>query len=95
MDEAANSPSNIVLAQDEHANQVLIIAWPGKDSQHITVLDPLVKERPVCEIETLSKRDSDWGYGVEEKKLYLKGFKPSKDNPAELVEFRQECTYIR
>ena len=95
MDESAASPSNIVLAQDEHANQVLIIAWPGKDSQHITVLDPLVKERPVCEIETLSKRDSDWGYGVEEKKLFLKGYKPSDGNPKELVEFREQCTYIR
>jgi len=95
MDQSAASPSNIVLAQDEHANQVLIIAWPGKDSQHITVLDPLVKERPVCEIETLSKRDSDWGYSVEEKKLFLKGFKPSAGNPAELVEFREQCTYVR
>ncbi|MFK7964729.1 MAG: hypothetical protein AB8C46_12265 [Burkholderiaceae bacterium] len=95
MDESAASPSNIVLAQDEYANQVLIIAWPGKDSQHITVLDPLVKERPVCEIETLSKRDSDWGYGVEEKKLFLKGYKPSDGDPKELVEFREQCTYIR
>jgi len=95
MDQSAASPSNIVLAQDEHSNQVLIIAWPGKDSQHITVLDPLVKERPVCEIETQSTRDSDWGYGVEEKKLFLKGFKPSAGDPAKLVEFREQCTYVR
>ncbi len=93
--ESAASPSNIVLALDENDNQILIIAWPGAQSQHITVLDPLFRERPVCEIETESTRDSGWSYVVENKKLYLTGMKSRNGNRSDLVEFKKPCTYVR
>ncbi len=95
MSKSAASPSNIVLALDENDNQILIIAWPGEQSQHITVLDPLFQEEPVCEIETQSIRDSGWNYVVEDKKLYLTGMKARNGDKRDLVEFKKPCTYVR
>lgn len=95
LSKSAASPSNIVLALDENDNQILIIAWPGAQAQHITVLDPLFQERPVCEIKTESTSDSGWNYVVENKKLYLTGMKSRNGNRTDLVEFKKPCTYVR
>lgn len=95
LSQSTPSPSNIVLALDENDNQILIVAWPTEKTQHITVLEPLFQERPVCEIETESKRDSGWSYMVENKKLFLTGVKARAGKPGELVEFRRACSYTR
>lgn len=88
-------PSNMVLAQDAFAKQVLIVAWPDDRSQRITVLDPLLQAKPICQISTRSDRDSGWGYGVKDKALFLKGMEAKNGDPGNLVEFRQTCDYTR
>lgn len=88
-------PSNMVLAQDAYAKQVLIAVWPQDRSQHITVLDPLLQSKPICEISTRSDRDTGWGYGVKDKSLFLKGLQARDGDPGNLVEFRQVCDYTR
>ena len=91
LDSSAPSPTNIVLAKDDSAKQVLIIAWPGENSQYITVIDPLINEEPICEIETMSKADSGWGYEINGDRLFLTGLKANEAKPGELVEFRRAC----
>lgn len=88
-------PSNMVLAQDAYAKQVLIVVWPEDRVQHITVLDPLIQAKPICEITTRSDRDTGWGYGVKDKALFLKGLQARNGDPGDLVEFRQVCDYTR
>ncbi|MEZ5738382.1 MAG: hypothetical protein R3E68_02220 [Burkholderiaceae bacterium] len=92
---AAAGPSNIVSLQDREDNRVIIVAWPGETSQFITVLDPLLEERPICEIETQGVTEADWGYGVEKARLYLSGVRNRIGADGSVGEFKQPCPYPR
>lgn len=85
------SPSNIVFIQNQKGQPILIVAWPGDKSQFITAIDPLRQDSPFCEIETESKQDDGWGFGMDASALVLTGQQASRDQPGQWLPVRQEC----
>lgn len=87
----ADSPSNTVFIQNQKGQPILIVAWPGKDTQFITAINPLRQDAPFCEIETDAQADNAWGFGMDATSLVLTGKRASRIAPGQWEPVRREC----
>ncbi|MGB7300908.1 MAG: hypothetical protein WBD34_16430 [Burkholderiaceae bacterium] len=82
---------NIIFVENPQAKPLLIIAWPGEQSQYVAALDPLRQDTPFCELESVDKSKTGWGFGIRHDAVVLTGQRAAAGDAQRAGAFEQVC----